>query len=99
MQARREERWQAFEQENPELAAEIIALREERRAEQEARRAEFAEKYPNLSAAIEEGRRIPGLGPQANRGFDGERGRRFERSRERDPSQGPRNGPRGGRPQ
>lgn len=85
IQARRDERWEEFSEENPELAAEIEALRAERQAEREQRRAEFAEQYPNLAAALEEGRNIPGLrgsfGPRADRGPGFGGGRGFDRDR------------------
>lgn len=56
MEARREERWAEISEENPELAAEIEALRAERAAQREQARAEFAEKYPNIAEALEDGR-------------------------------------------
>ena len=55
MEARREERWAEISEENPELAAEIEALRAERAAEREQARAEFAEQYPNIAEALEDG--------------------------------------------
>ncbi|MBN4053773.1 hypothetical protein JYT97_02695 [Haliea sp. AH-315-K21] len=55
-EARREERWAEFSEENPELATEIGALRAERAAEREQAQAEFAEQYPNIAAALEDGR-------------------------------------------
>ncbi len=54
--ARREEQWAEFSAENPELAAELEALRAGRQAEAEMQREEFAEKYPNIAKAREEGR-------------------------------------------
>ena len=57
MEARREERWAEISAENPELAAEIEALRAERAADSVSkRRAEFAEQYPNIAEALEDGR-------------------------------------------
>ena len=56
MEARRKERWAEISEENPELAAEIEALRAERAAQREQARAEFAEKYPNIAEALEDGR-------------------------------------------
>jgi C4-dicarboxylate-specific signal transduction histidine kinase len=56
METRREERWAEISEENPELAAEIEALRAEREAKREQARAEFAEKYPNIVEALEDGR-------------------------------------------
>jgi len=56
MEARREDRWVEISEENPELAAEIEALRAQRAAEREQARAEFAEQYPNIAEALEDGR-------------------------------------------
>lgn len=93
-EARREERRAEFREANPELAAELDALRAEREAEREQQRAEFAAKYPNLAAAMEDGR-MAGLGFRGDRerfteGF--ERGRAFDRNRS-----GQDRGPRGER--
>jgi hypothetical protein len=94
MQARRDERWQAFAEENPEIAAEMQALQEERQAEREAQRAEFAEKYPNLAAAMEEGRRFPGFNQASGERFRGE-GPRGERMRNNRGAERHAHGPRG----
>lgn len=88
MEARRAERWAEISEENPELAAEIEALRAEREAQHEQARAEFAEQYPNIAEALEDGRINRAM--LADRpGF--ERGQGPNRNR-RGPEQG---GPRG----
>ena len=54
-ETRREERWAELSAENPELATEIEALRAERTAQREQARAEFAQEYPNIATALENG--------------------------------------------
>lgn len=54
-EARREERWAELSTENPALANEIEALRAGRRAQREQARAEFAQQYPNIAEALEDG--------------------------------------------
>ena len=83
-EVRREERWAEFSTENPELATEIEALRAERTAQREQARSEFAEAYPNIAIALEDGtidRAMidgrPGFeGGQRGPRRDGSRGRR-----------------------
>lgn len=89
-EARREQRWVEFSEAEPELAAEITALRAEREAEREAQRAEFAAKYPNLAAAMEEGRFRRLMQAEAGRRGFGEERRRAPRAPHRDGFGGPR---------